>query len=141
MDQLTWEALRLRIGVPEANKELDRRTESIFKMLKQLSTVLSDDSLHARLCEQRDIWFPARDQYERTILHLAAYEGYTSLVKCLVYSGALINEKDGIGQTALTLALHRGFTVIAKFLIENGASVNGKDSKTTPSPAEISEVC
>ena len=40
MDQLTWEALRLRIGVPEANKELDRRTESIFKMLKQLSTVL-----------------------------------------------------------------------------------------------------
>ena len=82
MDQLTWEALRLRIGVPEANKELDHRTESIFKMLKQLSTVLSDDSLHVRLCEQRDIWFPARDQYERTILHLAAYEGYTGLVKC-----------------------------------------------------------
>lgn len=137
MNELSWEELRAKIGVKEANEELDQRVQNIYNLLKQLEAVLSEKTLHRRLCAEKD-WLSAIDQYERSILHLAAKDGHVKLAKALVHSGAHINVKDGIGQTPLTLALHYSQFVIAAFLIENGASVHDIDYPTTPSPREIS---
>ena len=62
---------------------------------------------------QYDVWAPARDQYLRSVLHFAAFEGNTRLVKCLVLAGAEINLQDGIGQMRLTLLLHNSHDAAA----------------------------
>ena len=76
------------------------------------------------LKERRGEWQPTKDQYERTVLHLAALHGNTTLVRCLVLSGAHINAKDGIRQTPLTLSLHKNHINTAKLLLEIGANVS-----------------
>lgn len=140
MNNIPWNEMISAIGDSKVNKELDEKTRAIYKSLQELSSLcLRDNNLLEKISSERDAWLPARDQYERSILHLAAMDGNTKLVKCLVYCGALINERDGIGQTPLTLAMHMSQTVTAKWLIENGASVNDDDFATTESPASIAK--
>ena len=110
----TWEDLREKIGLEGANAELDRRIASIFNTLRDITSVTSNSSLKHKVSELKYSWFPAIDQYERTILHLAALNSNTRLVCALVDSGARINAKDGIGQSPLTLALHKDHSNTAK---------------------------
>ena len=119
----TWEDLREKIGLG-ANAELDRRLASIFNTLRDITSVTSNNSLKHKVSELKYSWLPAIDQYERTILHLAALNGNTRLVCALMDSGARINVKDGIGQSPLTLAFHKDHSNTVKLLIECGASVN-----------------
>ena len=136
----TWEDLREKIGLEGANAELDRRIASIFNTLHDITSVTSNSSLKHKVSELTYSWFPAIDQYERTILHLAALNGNTRLVCALVDSGARINAKDGIGQSPLTLALHKDHSNTAKLLIECGASVNDSFFESTVPPIEIARV-
>ena len=85
-------------------------------------------------------WLPARDQYERAVIHLASMNGNTRLVRGLIYSGCPVNIRDGIGQTPLTLALHMDQTVTAKFLLETGASVRNTFFLNTIPPLEIAKL-
>lgn len=137
----SWENLISRIGEKEVNKELDDRVSLIYRKLQELSSVCTRDlSLLNRIKASSDEWLPARDQYERTILHLAAMNGNTRLVRFLVYAGGLINERDGISQTPLTLAMHKGHMITAKVLIENGASVDEEYYIETQSPQTIASI-
>lgn len=114
------------------------RLDDILRSLQDLASVItSDRALVERISTLRDTWFPARDQYQRSILHIASTNGNARLVRALVYSGALINARDGIGQTPLTLAIHKGHTMVAKFLMENGATVRAEMFPTTIPPLEI----
>ena len=61
--------------------------------------------------------------------------GNTKLAYALVNAGALINEKDGIGQSALTLALHKDHHNTARKLIECGSSVHELFYKNTIAPS------
>lgn len=125
----TWEDLVCKIGLKDANKELDDRFNIVFETLRELRSVYTtDSSLTERVARMRDQWLPAHDQYERTLAHIASMKGNTQLFRCLVYSGCLINIRDGIGQMPLTLTLHMGHTTTAKFLVENGAS--GRETQT-----------
>jgi hypothetical protein len=142
MDVLTldWTALIEQIGVPVVNEELDKKMKGIITELQDLASICSNDkSLTDRLKIQRQTWLPARDQYLRNVLHLAATDGNFNLVRGLVYSGGPINEKDGIGQTPLTLALHKGHKGLAKWLIENGSYIRDEDFADTVSPLQIVE--
>ena len=85
----------------------------------------------------KESWIDAVDQYERSVLHLAALNGNT---RHLINAGAHINLKDGIGQTPLTLALHMGHSNTAKYLIDYGASVCDKFYDDTIPPLEITIV-
>ena len=77
---------------------------SLFIKLQEFSSLtFSDSSLVIELKEKCEEWQPAKDQYERTVLHLAALNGNTKLVRCLVLSGAHVKAKDGIHQSPLTL--------------------------------------
>ncbi len=102
--------------------------------------MLSKNILTRKICELKYSWFPAIDQYEKTILHHAALNGNTWLVCALVDSRAKINAEDGIGQSPLTLALHMGHSNTAKLLIEYGASVSSTFFKNMPPPNDIAQV-
>lgn len=80
------------------------------------------------------------DQFERSVLHLAALNGNTRLVVGLINSGACINARDGIGQTALTLAMHKEHYNTARVLIDSGATVRDELFADTIPPAEIAKV-
>jgi hypothetical protein len=68
-----WSDLIQHIGYRKVNKELDRRVDGILHSLQDLaSLVTSDRCLVARISALRDTWLSARDQYERSILHIAA---------------------------------------------------------------------
>lgn len=136
----TWDGLREKIGLEGANAELDKRITGIFNTLRDITSVTSMNSLTQKVRELKYSWFPAIDQYERTILHLAALNGNTRLVCALVDSGARINAKDGIGQSPLTLALHMDHSNTAKQLIERGAAVNDIFFESTVPPIEIARV-
>ena len=71
---------------------------------------------------------------------MASLNGNTRLVRCLVYAGCPINNRDSIGQMPLTLALHSGHTITAKVLLDCGASVRDKLFKDTVPLLEIARV-
>ena len=96
----SWSDLRAKVGLQEVNKELDERTHSIFKTLRDIASISSSNvALCNKIIDFKDVWYPTTDQYERTVLHLAALNGITKLVVGLIHSGAHINVRDGIGQT------------------------------------------
>ena len=90
--------------------------------------------------ERREERHPAKDQYQRTVLYLAALNRNSKLARCLVLSGAHVNAKDGIHQTSLTLLLHKNHINMAKFLLETGANVSEIFFKETACPLEIAKV-
>ena len=58
VSELTWEQLVQKIGVSEANKELDKRTKEIFDTLKDLTSVYNNDnSLQERVKVLKPVWF------------------------------------------------------------------------------------
>ena len=137
----SWSDLRAKVGLQEVNKELDERTHSIFKTLRDIASISSSNvALCNKIIDFKDVWYPTTDQYERTVLHLAALNGITKLVVGLIHSGAHINARDGIGQTALTLALHKEHFNTAKKLIENGASLENELFVDTIPPLEVAKV-
>lgn len=133
-----WETLKTKIGIDKVNEELDSRMNTIYNELQDLATVLSNNiTLIEQLRQRQDRWLASIDQYERSVLHYAALKGNYKLLRCLVYAGSPLNNRDGIGQTPLTLALHKGNIIIAKWLIENGASIEEEFFENTVSPFEI----
>ena len=141
LESVSWDVLIANIGLPLVNEVLDARMSSLFIKLQELTSLTFTDSiLIIELKEKREEWQPAKDQYERTVLHLAALNGNTKLVRCLVLSGAHVNAKDGIHQTPLTLSLHKNHLNTAKFLLEIGANVSECFFKETASPLEVAKV-
>lgn len=135
---MNWAELLSKIGITEVNEELDRCTKQVYDGLRHLASVCtSNENLTARLKSQYGEWSPVRDQYLRSVLHLAAFQGNTRLVKCLVFACAEVNLTDGIGQTPLTLALHLGHNATAYFLIANGATLQKEYFPDTVCPRDI----
>ena len=88
----SWSDLRANVGLQQVNKELDERTNRIFKTLRDITSVsCSNAELCNKIRDFKNDWYPATDQYERTVLHLAALNGNTRLAVGLVYCGARIN--------------------------------------------------
>ena len=136
----SWPSLISNIGLKTVNQVLDERMGQLFETLQQLaSSTTRTTELVIRLKTKRGEWHPAKDQFERSVLHLAAWNGNTALVRGLVLAGANINEKDGIHQTPLTLALHNDHLNTAKFLIEHHASISSHYFQNTSSPLEIAK--
>lgn len=141
LEREPWAILIANIGIKAVNEVLDARMERLFVALQELASITSRNSdLVNRLEAQREEWHPAKDQFERTVLHLAASHGNTKLVRCLVLAGAHINDKDGIYQTPLTLALHNNHMITSKFLVEIGSSVADDFFQNTASPLEVAKV-
>ncbi len=93
-------------------------------MLCDITSVsCSNTELCNKIRDFKNSWYPATDQYEKTVLHLTALNGNTRLAVGLVHCGAHINAQDGISQTALTLVLHKEHFNTAKNLIENRATL------------------
>ena len=68
------------------------------------------------------------DPAGRTVLMMAAFEGYTEVVEVLLEYGAEVDRFDGAGRTALMYASSGPFPQTVELLIENGADVNRADT-------------
>jgi len=69
-----------------------------------------------------------RDEGGVPALHLAAFEGFTSIAKMLLAAKADVNATDSHGQTALHAAISGGSAQLAQTLIKNGANVDAQDA-------------
>ncbi len=141
MEHLEWPELICKIGIKDVNEELNKRFSSVIRLLQDIASVNTcENYLTDRINSLKGTRLPARDQFERSVLHVASMNGNARLVRGLVYSGCPINLKDGIGQTPLTLAIHMGHTVTAKVLLDCGASVREEFFPDTVPPFEIAKV-
>ncbi|KAI9888491.1 MAG: hypothetical protein M1814_006882 [Vezdaea aestivalis] len=69
----------------------------------------------------------AKDNYERTALHLAAENGHEAVVKLLLEKGADAEAKDEYESTALHRAAENGHEAVVKLLLEKGADTEAKN--------------
>ena len=64
----SWSDLRANVGLQEVNNELDERTNRIFKTLRDITSVsYSNTELCKKIQNFKNEWYPATDQYERTV--------------------------------------------------------------------------
>ena len=135
-----WAELINNTGAKEANEELDHQTKQVFDGLRQLALFCRvDENLITRIEAQHDVWAPARDQYLRSVQHLAAFEGNTRLAKCLVLAGTEINLQDRVRQMPLSLALHKSHDGTAHFVIEIGSVLQQEYLENTVCPLDIAK--
>jgi len=69
----------------------------------------------------------AKNDFDDTPLHSAAFFGDTGTAKLLIDNGADVNAKEKYGDTPLHVAAFWGKIDVAKLLIDNGADVNAKN--------------
>lgn len=75
----------------------------------------------------------ARDDTQKTALHLACSTGSTTVVQWLLDKGFDVKDEDGETRTPLHLACSKGNLPISQLLLKKGAKINAWDcSKTTP---------
>jgi ankyrin repeat protein len=60
----------------------------------------------------------------KSALQVAAYKGYSSLVKILIEAGSDVNEEGGEDGTALQAATEDGHTEVVRILLDNKANAN-----------------
>jgi ankyrin repeat protein len=65
----------------------------------------------------------------RTLLHIAAIEGYKDLAALLLAKGAEVDAKDVDGRTPLDQAAGKDDKDLVELLLANGASVNARDNR------------
>lgn len=70
-----------------------------------------------------------RDNFHRTPLFYAAFNGKLDMVKMLKEKGAEIQDQDRFGQSVLCAAAASGDTGVVKYLLESGADINGGVTK------------
>jgi ankyrin repeat protein len=73
-----------------------------------------------------------KDDFGRTSLFMASYNGHIDVVRLLIENGASVNEKDHCNEMPLHYAAYHGRIDLARLLLENGASINakGRDGST-----------
>jgi ankyrin repeat protein len=69
----------------------------------------------------------ARDEYDNTLLHLAASWGHVGIVKLLLGHGANLNAQNKYGRTPLHKAAYWNHVDVVRLLLEHGANPNVQD--------------
>ena len=77
-----------------------------------------------RLLLDKGAYINAKDSYERTALHLAAFDGHKDIVQLLLDRGADVNPKDGDGYTPFHYARGGGHKRISHMLLDEMAKAD-----------------
>ncbi len=70
----------------------------------------------------------ARDNNDRTVLHLAARYGHLEVVKFLLSRGMNVDMESDMGLVPLHFAVSGGHLEMLKFLISKGADIHARDN-------------
>ena len=125
----------IRIGIPSEDIRVAYQLDAIDTIDRlygnkngPLIQAVKDNDLQAvqnLLADGADV--NARDTDSKgngTILGLAAYNGYTEIVKLLLETGADLGAKTKKGATALIAAAEKSNVEVIKLLLAHGADVN-----------------
>ena len=121
-------------GVPVSPTESSGASPSDGPFRFQGQQYHTPENLVEALCEAWGInGIDARNNYGTTLLHRAAREGHSDVVKALLEAGANDAAQDQIGNTPLHLAAREGHTDIVRTLLEAGTRVDVRDKNgSTP---------
>jgi len=97
------------------------------------SPLITDPAAAARLDRVRSgieqgVDVNKADPEGRTVLMMAAFDGYDDVVELLLEHGAKVDSSDSFGRTALMYAASGPFPKTVKLLIQSGADVNRADT-------------
>ena len=84
-----------------------------------------------------DAWDAIKDEYERSILHVAVEQRELTLVECLLLCGAKVNETEGCGATPIMIAICNNHEQMCKLLMSYGARTTGTFRGLMPSPLQM----
>ncbi len=117
--------------IVESRKSIDElETLTPDQLGKLLRDVVGMDSSDIKYIQDiLDVGCPidARDTWDRTALHVAAWENDIEMVEFLISKGAEVNARNNFGWTALHYAAEWGHLEIVEFLISKGADIQAKD--------------
>ena len=76
MEHLEWPELICKIGIKDVNEELNKHFSSVIRLLQDIASVNTcENYLTDRINSLKGTRLPARDQFERSVLHVASMNG------------------------------------------------------------------
>jgi ankyrin repeat protein len=80
------------------------------------------------------------DDYDHSLMHLAATKGYAPLLKLLHQANASLDIKDDVGWTPMMRASHSGHLSCIQFLVEQGAKIEYTYNRSNHSSLRIAVI-
>jgi ankyrin repeat protein len=111
---------------------LDKRTQ-IFMDCKDPAAALFNAAKKGKeghmwlLLTRNDVGMEVIDQFSRTPLSWAAYNGHERIAKLLLDRGAIIETQNNFDRTPLSYAAENGHEGVFKLLLERGAAIETLD--------------
>jgi ankyrin repeat protein len=92
-----------------------------------MAQVYGDAEMEKMLWRATDDVNAKVDDYDHSLMHLAADKGYAPLLKLLHQAKANIDIKDNVGWTPMMWAARSGHLPCVQFLVEQGAKIEYRD--------------
>lgn len=102
------------------------KEEALFQ---EIETIIENNNLPAfeKKIIQCKLDLNIRDEFENSLLHIAALKGSVSIIEFLLHKNLDINSKNHVGKTPLHLAIKNDNIEVSLFLIKNGADYKTRD--------------
>uniref|UniRef100_A0A3B4AEF8 Uncharacterized protein n=1 Tax=Periophthalmus magnuspinnatus TaxID=409849 RepID=A0A3B4AEF8_9GOBI len=143
-DMERWVGAEVQSGPRE--REMETGTNKLKHETKDPYFVDEDDFFTACEEQKHDIIdrylsikgdVNARDAFERTALHRAAFRGHAEVVSKLLESGADVTATDKLDTTCLHAACRGGNPAVLRMLLQKGANITALD-KLDSTPLHVS---
>ena len=116
-----WRVLFLLLGMPFSGNGGTLLMRAAFSGELKIAKFLLKEINFKGVSIKKSTNVNTKDNYGSTALMLAAYSGYSDIMKLLLENKANVNVTDIHGKTALKYAEENGHSELVKILIEFGA--------------------
>ena len=106
------------VAITDANRRTLEQSHYVHRMTARTSTAFRPEFYESRY---RLGTLDERDEFGRTLLHLAAQNNNSRALESIIAAGADLNAQDNDGRTPLHYAVKQGHFPIAQALIQAGA--------------------
>jgi ankyrin repeat protein len=103
------------------------RPYKVDKRLEDISYFVRQNDWNKLEALFKEFGVDAADEYKRSALVWASFEGNAEFVKKMVQQGADLNHQDAAGLSSLHAAAQNGRIEVAEILLQHGANINIKD--------------
>jgi ankyrin repeat protein len=133
-------ALLLGLFAPSGTHQIMNQTsfpKDLHAAAIYMAQVYGDAEMEKMLWLATDDVNAKVNDYDHSLMHLAAEKGYMPLLKLLHQAKANIDIKDNVGWTPMMRASHSGHLSCVQFLVEQGAKIEHRDDSSNHSSLRI----